>query len=115
MSGDKYYWIDLGRFSWGNPMFDIGHLYLSCIVYASQKQTQDIFHLDEDQLNLFWDAFAKAYTGKEDHAEFDREAARFGAVDMAVRAYYQKASFLHKIYFRIIMHRLIKYFHFQKK
>lgn len=39
VSGDKFYWIDLGRFSWGNPMFDIGHLYLSCIVYAPQKQT----------------------------------------------------------------------------
>ena len=115
VSGDKFYWIDLGRFSWGNPMFDIGHLYLSCVVYASQKQTQDIFHLNEAQLNLFWDAFATAYTGKTDHAEFDREAARFGAVDMAVRAYYHKASILHKIFFRILLGRLIKYFHFQKK
>ncbi len=115
VSGDKYYWIDLGRFSWGNPMFDIGHLYLSCVVYASQKQAQNIFHMDKKQLNLFWDAFAKAYTGKEDHTEFDREAARFGAADLAVRAYYQKGSILHKIFFKIQMGRLIKYFHFQKK
>ena len=110
VSGDKYYWIDLGRFSWGNPMFDIGHLYLSCIAYASQKQAQNIFHMTEAQLNLFWDAFATAYTGKKDHAEFDREAARFGAVDLAVRAYYQKGSILHKVFFRIIMNRLIKNF-----
>ena len=110
VSGDKYFWIDLGRFSWGNPMFDIGHMYLSCIVYASQKQVQNIFHMNEKQLNLFWDAFATAYTGKKDHAEFDREAARFGAADLAVRAYYQKPSILHKVFFRIIMNRLIKHF-----
>ena len=91
-------------------MFDIGHLYLSCVVYASQKQAQNIFHMDEKQLNLFWDAFATAYTGKKDHAEFDREAARFGAADLALRDYYQKASILHKVFFRIIMNRLIKNF-----
>lgn len=110
VSGDKRYWIDLGRFAWGDPMFDIGHLYLSCVVYASQKQAQQIFHMNEKQLNQFWDCFAKAYTGKEDHSDFDREAARFGAVDIAVRAAYIPASFLHKIFFRMHVRRLMKFF-----
>ena len=110
VAGDKYYWIDLGRFAWGDPMFDIGHLYLSCVVYASQRQTQAIFHLNERQLNLFWDSFAKAYTGRSDHADFDREAARFGAVDIVVRNVYTRASILHKFFFRIIVRRLMKFF-----
>ena len=33
-AGEKYYWIDLDRFGHGDPMFDIGHLFLICHVYA---------------------------------------------------------------------------------
>ena len=87
LSEGKPYWIDLGRFSWGDPMFDLGHLYLSCVVYSKMKQTQDIFHLNHEQLLYFWDCFAKEYTGQADHAEFDRKAARFAAVDMVVRVF----------------------------
>lgn len=36
LAGGKPYWIDLGRFAWGDPMFDIGHLYLSCGVYSKR-------------------------------------------------------------------------------
>ena len=61
LSGDQPVWIDLDRFGYGDPMFDIGHLYQICNVYAPMKQVQDIFHMSEQQLNLFWDAFAKAY------------------------------------------------------
>lgn len=110
LSGDRHYWIDLGRFAWGDPMFDIGHLYLSCVVYASQRQAQAIFHMNEQQLKLFWDHFAKAYTGREDHAAFDREAARFGAVDIVVRSAYVPASFLHRLFFRMHVKRLMKFF-----
>lgn len=110
VASGNIYWIDLGRFAWGDPMFDIGHLYLSCMVYASQRQAQSIFHLDEKQLNRFWDAFAKAYTGSEDHTDFDREAARFGAVDIVVRTAYMKPNFLHKLFFKAHVKRLMKYF-----
>ena len=66
LSGDQPVWIDLDRFGYGDPMFDIGHLYQICNVYAPMKQVQDIFHMSEQQLNLFWDAFAKAYTVQDD-------------------------------------------------
>ncbi len=36
LAGGKPYWIDLGRFAWGDPMFDFGHLYLSCGVYSKR-------------------------------------------------------------------------------
>lgn len=110
LSEGKLYWIDLGRFSWGDPMFDLGHLYLSCVVYSKMKQTQDIFHLNHEQLLYFWDCFAKEYTGQADHAEFDWEAARFAAVDMVVRTFYQKPSFVTNIFFHIMQKPLLKAF-----
>lgn len=109
-TGEKYYWIDLGRFAWGDPMFDIGHLYLSCMVYSRLKPTREIFHMEEDQLHRFWDVFAGEYTGKEDHREFDHEASRFAAVDIAMRQYYQKCSFIHKMFFRFQLNGLMKSF-----
>ena len=110
VAGGAPYWIDLGRFAWGDPMFDIGHLYLSCVVYSSMKQARDIFHLTREQLLQFWDSFAKAYTGHDDHSEFDLQAARFAAVDMVVRVFYQKPSFAENIFFRIMQGPLLKYF-----
>jgi len=106
----KCYWIDLGRFAWGDPMFDIGHLYNACMVYAKMKQARDLFHMTEQQLHDFWNAFAKAYTGKQEHGDFDREAARFGAVDIISRLAYVPVSLPEKIYFRILIGKLIQFF-----
>lgn len=110
LSQDKPYWIDLGRFAWGDPMFDIGHLYLSCVVYSDMKQVHGIFHLDQAQLLRFWDAFAKAWTGSEDHSEFDALAARFAAADMYVRINYSIPTFPEKLFFRYKLGKLKKYF-----
>lgn len=108
LSGDKPYWIDLDRFAYGNPMFDIGHFYMICRVYAPMRQVQDIFHLTEAQLGLFWDAFAKAYTGKEDHADFDRSAARFACLTIVLRYIFCEPSFLEKFFFAFNIRRLYK-------
>ena len=110
ISDGKPYWIDLGRFAWGDPMFDVGHLYLSCVVYSKMKRTQEIFHLDHGQLLRFWDSFAKSYTGHDDHAAFDRSAARFAAVDMVVRTTYQRPSLPESIFFHIIQKPLLRSF-----
>ena len=111
LSGDKPVWIDLDRFGYGDPMFDIGHLYQICNVYAPMKQVQDIFHMTEQQLNLFWVAFAKAYTGQEDHSEFDCQAGRFACFDMILRYEFQKCSLLEKMFFGVYIKRLIKAFY----
>lgn len=108
MSNGKTYWIDLGRFAYGDPMFDIGHLYLICKVYSDMKQARDLFHLEKEQLSRFWDAFARAYTGKEDHAEFDSLASRFGTVDILVRTVYSKPTFLEKLFFGMNVNKLMK-------
>lgn len=110
LSDDGYYWIDLDRFAYGSPMFDIGHLYMICNYYATMKQTQEIFHMDEALFRRFWDAFAKAYTGQEDHAAFDREAHRYAATDVALRYEFTNPSLPERIFFSILLRRLLKDF-----
>jgi len=107
-SGGECYWIDLDRFAYGDPMFDIGHLFQICNVYAPMKRVQDIFHMTEEQFHIFWDAFAKAYTGKEDHSEFDVMAGRFACLDLVVRTCFVAPSFAERIFFGILVRKLVK-------
>lgn len=105
------YWIDLDRVAHGDPMFDIGHLFQICKVYSSMKQVQDIFHMTQDQLARFWDAFAKTYTGKDDHADFDHLAGKFACLDVIVRTYFMAPTFAEKIFFGIFVRRLVKQYY----
>ena len=107
-SGDRFYWIDLDRFAYGDPMFDIGHLFQICKVYAPMKQVQEIFHMTQEQFGRFWDAFAKEFTGKEDHSEFDRLAGKFACLDVIVRTYFVKPTFLEKLFFSMHVRKLVK-------
>ena len=111
LSDGQYYWIDLERFGYGDPMFDIGHLFQICNVYSPMKQVQDIFHMSEEQLRRFWDAFAKAYTGQKDHGDFDRRAGKFACLDMVLRYEFQTPSLPEKIFFAIHIRHLIKTFY----
>lgn len=108
LSGDRYFWIDLDRFGHGDPMFDLGHLFLICNVYAPMKQVQNIFHMKEDQLRRFWDAFANAYAGKEDHTELDLLAGKFAALDMILCYEFHKNRLAEQIFLGIIIKKLIR-------
>lgn len=110
LSGERHYWIDLDRFGYGDPMFDVGHLYMLCNVYSSMKYVQGLFHVTRDQFHRFWDAFARAYTGSTDHADFDREAARFACFDVILRYAYDKPNLPEKLFFSIYIRRLAKNF-----
>ena len=107
-AGADYYWIDLDRFAYGDPMFDIGHLFLICHIYAPMKRVQDIFHMTMEQFHRFWDAFAKEYTGQDEHAAFDAQAGRFAALDVILRTVFQKPNFIEKLFFSIYVHKLMK-------
>ncbi len=108
LSGENTYWIDLDRFAHGDPLFDIGHLYQICKVYSSMKRVQDIFHMTQEQLHRFWDAFAREYTGQEDHAAFDRVCGKFACMDIILRNHFVKATFAEKIFFGIFVRKLVK-------
>jgi len=110
-TGADNYWIDLDRFGHGDPMFDIGHLFLICHIYAPMKQVQDIFHMTLEQFHRFWDAFAKEYTGQDDHAAFDVRAGRFAALDVVLRIVFQKPNFLEKLFFGIYVRKLMKQYY----
>ena len=107
-SDGQYLWIDLDRFGYGSPMFDLGHLYQICHDYASMKRVQGIFHMSEEQLRRFWEAFAKAYTGQEDHTEFDRQAARFACLDLVVRREFTPPRLAEELFFSVMIRRSIK-------
>ena len=110
-TGTDNYWIDLDRFAYGDPMFDIGHLFLICHIYAPMKRVQDIFHMTLEQFHLFWDAFAKEYTGQDDYADFDAQAGRFAALDVILRIVFQKPNFVEKIFFGFYVHKLMKQYY----
>lgn len=107
-AGENYYWIDLDRFAHGDPMFDIGHLFLICHIYASMKRVQDIFHMTLDQFHRFWDTFAKEYTGQDDHAAFDALAGRFATLDVILRTVFQKPTFVEELFFGAYVRKLMK-------
>ena len=111
MSGDKLYWLDLDRFAHGDPMFDIGHLYQICKVYGKMKRVQDLFHMDLEQFDRFWDAFAKAYTGKDDYSGFEAAAGKFAALDIILRTVFVTPSFAEKLFFRLHVGRLVRKFY----
>ena len=108
LSGEQTYWIDLDRFAHGDPLFDIGHLFQICQVYSSMKQVQGIFHMTQAQLHRFWDAFAREYTGQEDHAAFDHLCGKFACMDIILRTHFVKPTFAEKIFFGIFVRKLVK-------
>ena len=110
-AGADYYWIDLDRFAYGDPMFDIGHLFLICHIYAPMKRVQDIFHMTMEQFHRFWDAFAKEYTGQDEHAAFDAQAGRFAALDVILRIVFQKPNFVEKLFFSFYVRKLMKQYY----
>ena len=64
IAGEKRYFIDLGDFCYGYPMFDLGMVYLTCKL-NDEAFTREAFHMDNATASAFWDAFAPAYFGPE--------------------------------------------------
>ena len=60
----KTYFIDLGDFCYGYPMFDIGMVYLCCCL-NDEAWTMEVNHMSNDTAAHFWDAFAKEYFGPD--------------------------------------------------
>ena len=54
------YFIDLGDFCYGFPMFDIGMVYLCCCL-NDESWTMEQYHMSNATAARFWDAFAEEY------------------------------------------------------
>ena len=56
----RKYFIDLGDFCYGYPMFDLGMVYLCCCL-NNEEWTQEVNHMSNATARRFWDGFAREY------------------------------------------------------
>lgn len=59
----RRYFIDLGDFCYGNPLFDVGMVYLCCCL-SEENFIRKTFHMEKATAIRFWEHFAPAYFGK---------------------------------------------------
>ena len=62
ISGNKRFFIDLGDFCYGYSLFDVGMVYLCCVL-SDESFIMDTFHMPKALSIRFWEHFAPAYFG----------------------------------------------------
>ena len=62
------YFIDLGDFCYGYPMFDIGMVYLCCCL-NDEAWTMEQYHMSNATAAKFWEAFQEEYFGPDQDKE----------------------------------------------
>ena len=62
--GDKRYFIVLGDFCYGNPLFDTGMVYLTTCL-SDEGFIREAFHMSKSLAEEFWAHFAPAYFGRD--------------------------------------------------
>lgn len=68
----KKYFIDLGDFACGCPLFDLG-MVLLCCCYDGSDFVREVFHMEPETAKEFWVYFAKEYFGEDaDLDEIDK-------------------------------------------
>lgn len=60
MVGEKSYFIDLGEFAVGNPLFDLGMTAITCL-FNDEAFTNEAFHMNCTTAKKFWEAFVPVY------------------------------------------------------
>lgn len=68
-NGKADLWIDLGDFSYGNPLWDIAMLYFVSNRNQSEEMVMDMFHISIAKFKEFWKYFAKYYFGADTDAK----------------------------------------------
>lgn len=82
LAGEKLYWIDLGWLAQGWYMMDLAHLYKMMVEDSILPPVQDLTHMTREQMLAFWDAFARAYTGRDDIEALNRELRPYAVLDI---------------------------------
>ncbi len=79
-SGDKAWFIDLGEFTYGYPLFDFG-MAMIVMTMLSEYYTKEMFHMDKATARQFWYCFIREYFGKDRPVEdIERELMPFVAL-----------------------------------
>lgn len=58
--GTNNYFIDLGDFACGNPLFDLG-MVLMCCKYSDDAFIEEVFHMKKATSTKFWEHFVPEY------------------------------------------------------
>ena len=64
VNGNGAYFIDLGSFSYGSPLFDLGNFYHFAF-YAPEAYLKKAHYMDRSTMAKCWSIFAKYYFGAE--------------------------------------------------
>ncbi|MBR1929345.1 MAG: TIGR02172 family protein [Paludibacteraceae bacterium] len=72
------YFIDLGDFCYGYPMFDLGMVYDCCCI-SDEGFVKEAFHMDRQTAVRFWKAFAPVYFGPDADLEEKEKEVRIYA------------------------------------
>ena len=69
----RKYLIDLSEFSIGNPLFDLGIIYMQCCTIPDELE-EELYHITKDVSTRFWSLFVKEYFGPDaDIDEINRQ------------------------------------------
>ena len=77
------YFIDLGDFCYGYPMFDVGMVYLCCKL-NDEAWTMEQYHMSNATAARFWDAFAKEYFGSDDLEAIERRVLPYAGLKVLI-------------------------------
>lgn len=69
------YFIDLGDFACGSPLFDLG-MVLLCCVYDGEDFIREVFHMEPRTAKEFWFWFVKEYFGEDSDPKAIEEMLR---------------------------------------
>ena len=79
------FWIDMGDFRWGNPLYDLGMFYLVCN-YNNEDLTQRLFHVSVEMMHKIWNVFIREYypniTTDAEQAEIEERLKPFAALKL---------------------------------
>ncbi|MBQ7280236.1 MAG: TIGR02172 family protein [Bacteroidales bacterium] len=81
-NGERDYWIDLGDFGWGNPLYDLGMFYLTSH-FNDEQLTQHLYHISSSQIKRVWDIFIREYLQTTDESkikEVEEQCRPFAAL-----------------------------------
>jgi len=73
---NKVYFIDLGSFGYGDPLFDLAAIYLSMVEYKNEGSNIELLHMTPEMDDIFWPNYVAEYIGSdkpEDMAAFEHQ------------------------------------------
>lgn len=89
------YWIDLERFSYGDPIIDMAHMYTIYKGMSWFPYIQNLLHMNKKQLNKFWTLFLNEYYGfnEAEIKDFEKRLKIYNSLDLLQKNYLHKGLY----------------------